>query len=47
MQGLLDGAPIIFQEQNGVAPLAGDPHGLMGLSHLIDQGIKLFAGFSA
>ena len=45
MQGLLDGAPVIFREQYGVAPLTGDLNGLVGLPHLIDQGIEPLAGF--
>ena len=45
MQGLLDGAPVVFREQDGIASLAGDLHGLVGLAHLIDQGVQPLAGF--
>jgi len=44
MQGLLDGAPVVFREQHGIAPLTGDLNGLVGLPHLIDQGIEPLAG---
>ena len=44
-RGLLDGAPVIFREQHGIAPLTGDLHGLVGLAHLINQGIEPLADF--
>ena len=40
MQGLLDGAPVVLREQDGIAPLAGDLHRLVGLAHLVNQGVE-------
>jgi hypothetical protein len=36
MESFLDQTPVEFREQNGIAALAGDLNGLMGLTHLID-----------
>ena len=45
MQGLLDRVSIAFRKQHGVAPLASDLRGFMGVAHFIDQGVEPFAGF--
>ena len=45
MEGLLDGMPILFREENRIPALARDLQRLVGLAHLIDQGVQPFAGF--
>jgi tetratricopeptide (TPR) repeat protein len=45
MEGLLDGTPILFREEDRIPALTGDLQRLVGLAHLIDQGVQPFAGF--
>ena len=46
MQGLPDCAPVTFPQQNSVAPLPNDQQRLVGLPHLVNQGVEPLAGFS-
>jgi hypothetical protein len=45
MECFLNRAPVGLGNQHRVAPLALDLHRLMGLPHLIDQGVETPAGF--
>lgn len=41
LQGLTrDGAPVGFREQTGIAPLACDLDRLVGMTHLISEGVE-------
>lgn len=45
VKGLLDGSPILFGYQHGIAPFAGNLDGLARCIRLINQGVECSAGF--
>jgi hypothetical protein len=46
VKGLLDGAPIILGDQDGVAAFAGNLDWLVRIGHVIEEFVEEFSGFS-